>query len=215
MDGISILFYLGSLLWMASCAVLYWWISVQVKIRKLFEIQISSVRHSYNFNKGIFFDTWLLRGNGIHQLNPKGVVTVGGLAVTGNTHKIWIFMNRPFATVTWWRRAITASYGPLARYVKLRVAHAPGMPGRFSPPKRVSDLDMSHGTCVPWCLTGSWTSSFLLSRWRGKRSHYSRRMHYTQFYVSGKRPILSVFAPHQWILVALCWIAALICPSLI
>ena len=26
------------------------------------------------------------------------------------------------------------SNGPLARYVKLRVAHAPGMPGTFSPP---------------------------------------------------------------------------------
>ena len=25
-------------------------------------------------------------------------------------------------------------YGPLTRYVKLRVAHAPGMPGTFSPP---------------------------------------------------------------------------------
>ena len=26
------------------------------------------------------------------------------------------------------------SHGPLARYVKLRVAHVPGMPGTFSPP---------------------------------------------------------------------------------
>ena len=25
-------------------------------------------------------------------------------------------------------------YGPLARYVKSRVAHAPGMPGTFTPP---------------------------------------------------------------------------------
>ena len=25
------------------------------------------------------------------------------------------------------------SHGPLARYVKLRVAHAPGMPGKISP----------------------------------------------------------------------------------
>ena len=37
--------------------------------------------------------------------------------------------------------------GPLARYVKLRVAHAPGMLGTFSPPPRVSDPDMHHGTC--------------------------------------------------------------------
>ena len=39
-------------------------------------------------------------------------------------------------------------HGPLARYVKLRVAHAPGMPGTFSPPPRVNDPDMQHGTCV-------------------------------------------------------------------
>ena len=46
------------------------------------------------------------------------------------------------------RRGIWLSHGPLARYVKLRVAHAPGMPGTFSPPPRVSDPDMHHGTCV-------------------------------------------------------------------
>ena len=32
--------------------------------------------------------------------------------------------------------------GPLTRYVKLRVAHAPGMPGTFSPPPQVRDPDM-------------------------------------------------------------------------
>ena len=57
--------------------------------------------------------------------------------------------------------------GPLARYVKLRWAHAPGMPETFSPPPRVSDPDMHHGTCVthmPWCKPGSLTSGFLWSR---------------------------------------------------
>ena len=55
----------------------------------------------------------------------------------------------------------TFGHGPLARYVKFRVAHAPGMPGTFSPPPRVSDPDMHHGTCVthvPWCMPGSLTS---------------------------------------------------------
>ena len=43
--------------------------------------------------------------------------------------------------------------GPLTRYAKLRVAHAPGMPGTF-PHHRlqrkpvVNDPDMHHGTCV-------------------------------------------------------------------
>ena len=83
-------------------------------------------------------------------------------------------------------------YGPLARYVKLWVAHVPGMPGTFFPQARVSDPDMHHGTCVthvPWCMPGSLTSGFLWSRWRGKRSRHSRRMRNPQFYVSGKRPI--------------------------
>ena len=47
---------------------------------------------------------------------------------------------------------------PLARYVKNRVAHAPGMPGTFSPPPRVSDHNMHHGTCmmhVWWCMPRS------------------------------------------------------------
>ena len=60
------------------------------------------------------------------------------------------------------------------------------MPGTFSPPSRVSDPDMHHGTCVthvPWCMPGSLISGFLWSRWRWKRS---RRMHNAQFYVSGK-----------------------------
>ena len=84
-------------------------------------------------------------------------------------------------------------HGPLTRYVKLRIAHASGMPGTFSPPSRVSDPDMHHGTCVthvPWCIPGSLTSGFLWNRWRGRRSRHSWRMRNPQFYVSGKRPIV-------------------------
>ena len=58
-------------------------------------------------------------------------------------------------------------HGPLARYVKLRVAHAPRMPGTFPPSLRVSDRDMHHGTCVthvPQCMPGSLTSGFFWSR---------------------------------------------------
>ena len=54
---------------------------------------------------------------------------------------------------------------------KIAGAHAPGMPGTFSPPPQVSDPDMHHGTCVthvPWCMPGSLTSSFLWNRRRGK-----------------------------------------------
>ena len=62
------------------------------------------------------------------------------------------------------------------------------MPGTFSPPPRVSDPDMHHGTCmtcVPWWLT----IGFLWSRPRGKRSRHSRRMRNLQVYVTGKRPM--------------------------
>ena len=47
---------------------------------------------------------------------------------------------------------------------KLRVAHAPEMPGTFSPPPGVRDPDMHHGTCVthvPRCMPGSLTNGFL------------------------------------------------------
>ena len=58
-----------------------------------------------------------------------------------------------------------SEHGPLTRYLKLRVAHAPGMPERF-PRHRlqrkplVSDHSMHHGTCVThvqWCMSGPLT----------------------------------------------------------
>ena len=84
------------------------------------------------------------------------------------------------------------SHGHLVRYVKLRVTHAPGMPGTFSSLPWVSDPDIHHGTCVthvPWCMPGSLTSGFFWIRSQGKRSRHSRRMRNPQFYISGKRPM--------------------------
>ena len=104
----------------------------------------------------------------------------------------------------------TQGHGPLASYVKLRLAHASRMPGTFSPPSRVNDSDMHHGTCVthvPWCKPGSLTSGFLWSRWRGKRSRYSQRMRNPQFYVSGKRPMpktCSYTKDSNWLIRLLC-----------
>ena len=86
----------------------------------------------------------------------------------------------------------TAGHGPLARYVKLRVVHAPGMPETISPLSRVSDSDMHHRTCVthvPWYIPGLLIMGFLWSRWRGKRSRHSRCICNSQIYVSGKRPM--------------------------
>ena len=78
--------------------------------------------------------------------------------------------SHPFLVCRW--------HGSLTRYAKLRVEHAPGMPGTFSPPPRVSDPDMHHGACVthvPWRMPGLLTSGFPWSRRRWKRSRYSRR----------------------------------------
>ena len=81
---------------------------------------------------------------------------------------------------------LNAKHGPLTRYVNLRVAHAPGIPGTFFPSPWVSDPNMHH---VPWCMPGSLSSGFLWSRWKGKRSQHSRCTPNPQFYVSGKRPM--------------------------
>ena len=92
-----------------------------------------------------------------------------------------------------WHQPWRLAYGPLTRYVKLRVAHAPGIPETFSPPPRDSDPVMHHGTRVThvsWCMPGLPTSGYLRSRWREKRSRHSRRMRNPQFWVSGKRPMV-------------------------
>ena len=87
------------------------------------------------------------------------------------------------------------NHGPFARYVKLRVAHAPGLPGTFSTSPWISDPAMHHGMCVthvPSCKPRSLTSGFLWSLWRGKRSRHSQRMRDAKFYVSGKRLIATL-----------------------
>ena len=85
---------------------------------------------------------------------------------------LWSNMTKPYHAITWFGLpfCLTGSdhhgHGLLAKYVKLCVAYALGMPGTFSPPLRVSDPDMHHVTCVthvPWCMPGSLTSGFLWS----------------------------------------------------
>ena len=84
-------------------------------------------------------------------------------------------------------------HGPLARSVKLRVAHAPGMPEM---------LPRHRGLTIPTCITARASRTcrdacrdrllcFFWSRRRGKRSRYSRCMRNPHFYLSGKRPIVA------------------------
>ena len=52
--------------------------------------------------------------------------------------------------------------GLLSDKEKLRATHAPEMPGTFSPPLRVRDPDMHHGTYVthvPWCITDEYLAT--------------------------------------------------------
>ena len=139
----------------------------------------------HGFDNCIYFVIQILGISMIIQLN----VHKGQHANCRDTRLLKVFL------LVLWPKDSNPCHGPLVRYVKLRVAHAPGMQGTFSPPPRVSDPDMHHGTCVthmPWCMPGSLTGGFLWSWWRGKRSRHSRRMRNPQFYVSGKRPIVTI-----------------------
>ena len=62
-------------------------------------------------------------------------------------------------------------HGPLTRYVKLRVAHAPGMPRTFSPSPTYKNHRCQLLTHVPWCMSGS-----LIHGGPEKRSRHYRRM---------------------------------------
>ena len=177
---------------------------------------------SLAFVWGIHRDRWIprtkgqLRGKCFHLMtsscsDDKSVVltiipfrcscisAIGTRLIRLFSAKLWFATNcyYQFGRNSVWRSKsqsgiISFINGPLTRYVRLRLVHAPGMPGTFSLPPRVSDPDMYHGTCVtrvPWCMPGSLISGFLWSRWWGKRSQHSRRMHKPQVCVSGKRPI--------------------------
>ena len=70
------------------------------------------------------------------------------------THFVTVAQN--FTQTYWgwsnWRYGrIGSGYGPLTRYIKLPVVHASGIPGTFSPPPQVIDLDMDHARASRTC----------------------------------------------------------------
>ena len=74
----------------------------------------------------------------------------------------------------------SVSHGPLTRYIKLRFAHAPGMPGTF--PRH-------HGLAFPTCITAR--------AWRvlaGKTFPAFPRTPSPQIYVFGKKPMVLIKA---------------------
>ena len=67
------------------------------------------------------------------------------------------------------------SNGPLARYVTLRVAHAPGMPGTFPPPpisKETASKRSRHATRYVRSACAVMHVEIVDPRWRGKRSRH-------------------------------------------
>ena len=89
-------------------------------------------------------------------------------------------------------KTYSARHGPLTRYVKLRVAHAPGMPGTFPSPsksKETASYRSRHASRHVRDARAVMHVGIDNPRWRGKRSRHSRRMRNPQFYVSGKRPM--------------------------
>ena len=78
------------------------------------------------------------------------------------------------------------------------------MPGTFSPPPRISDPDMHHGTCVthvPWCMLGSLTSGFLWNLWWGKRSRIpgACATHNFTYLVRGPCGIILIMVLFHWL----------------
>ena len=84
-------------------------------------------------------------------------------------------------------------YGPLARYVKLRVRMRRECRERFPRHRRwaipTCITARASRTCRDACRDRQLSVSFEIGG-GGKRSRHSRRMHNLQFYVSGKRPMV-------------------------
>ena len=87
---------------------------------------------------------------------------------------------------------LVAEHGPLTRYVKLQVAHAPGMPGTFSP---AADFKGNRQLAIPACITArAWRTcrdacQDRLPAATGKMFQAFPAHAHPQFCVSGKRPI--------------------------
>ena len=86
---------------------------------------------------------------------------------------------------------IELCHGPLTIYVKLRVAHAPGMPGTFSPPstwKETASYPSQQASRHVRHASAVMHVGIANLRWWGKRSWHMRNL---QLYVSGKRTMAS------------------------
>ena len=109
-----------------------------------------------------------------------------------------------------WKLAVMAWASYQIR--KIAVAHAPGMPGTFSPPpssKETASKRSRHASRHVRHARAVMHVGIANPRWRGKRSRHSGRMRNPQFYVSGKRPMVLY---HVWVfwLQKLSWVMYMI-----
>ena len=87
---------------------------------------------------------------------------------------------------------IYCAHETLTRYVKLLVAHAPGMPGTISPPPTSMEIASNrfwYASCFLRDARAVMLVGIANPRWQGIRSRLSRRMNNPPIYVSGKRPM--------------------------
>ena len=111
------------------------------------------------------------------------------LVVYGNLPTDWCYGLSPVQ-----HQAMPCAHGSLTRYVKLRVAHALGMPGTF-PRNRLQRKQLVSGAVMYVGIASP--------RCREKHHRHSQRMHNPQFYVSVKRPIKSI--PYEHVIMCQNW----------
>ena len=122
-----------------------------------------------------------------------------GVCASHNLPKLWWeFLLLERWSVCWNEAEVQLPYryktgnGPLARYVKLRVVHAPGMPGTSSPPptsNEVASWRSRHASRHVRHARAVMHFGIAKRRWWGKCSRHSRRMPNPKIYVSDKRPM--------------------------
>ena len=99
----------------------------------------------------------------------------------------------PSHNTSQWYPSEVCQHGPLTRYVKSRVAHAPGRPGTFFPPPNSKETTRSRSRHASRHVRHARVvmhAGIANPLWRGKRSRHFRGMRNPQFYVSGKSPFL-------------------------
>ena len=106
-------------------------------------------------------------------------------------------------------------HGPLTRYVKLLVAHAPGMPGTFPP---ATDFKGNRWLATPACITARASRTCrdacrdLLPAVAGKTFPAFPAHAHPPFYVSGKGPMANLFrCVTPWVMQRSAFVVDLVC----